>query len=108
MPTMPNLVGLELSAAQAALQATGVLNLSSIGYFGNWPITVQWVSEALASLWTADTSLITADSDITVDTSMALFPGQVLSQSIQAGNAVSMNAPISLSVIEYPVSVAYP
>lgn len=108
MPTMPTVVGLDLQQAEQTLETAGVLSPAALGYFGSWPITVRWVSRALASLWTADTSLITADSNVTVDFQLSLLPGQVLSQSIQPGSSVSANSPLSLSVIEFPVAVAYP
>jgi beta-lactam-binding protein with PASTA domain len=80
---MPNIVGLELEAAQAALTGAGVLNASAIGYFGSWPITVNWQTPAFA----ADT---------------------VLSQSVTAGNQVAANSPITLGVSIPKTAVAYP
>jgi len=41
---MPNVVGLNLQDAQTSLTNAGILVPSSIGYFGNWPITVNWLS----------------------------------------------------------------
>lgn len=83
MPTMPNIVGLELPAAQAALQSAGVLNLSSIGYFGTWPITVSWQRSTKP-------------------------PSTITAQSPPNGATVAVNAAISLTAAEYPVGVAYP
>ena len=39
---MPNVVGLNLEAATLSLENAGVVVLSSIGYFGTWPISVTW------------------------------------------------------------------
>jgi len=47
---MPNVVGLELQAAEKALQSAGVLVPSTLGYFGQWPITAKWVSAYTAPL----------------------------------------------------------
>lgn len=83
MPTMPNIVGLELETAQNTLQAAGVVNPLTLGYFGTWPINVTWVSRA--PLW-----------------------GQVLSQSPSSGATVTANASISLTCAGYPMGVVYP
>lgn len=108
---MPNLIGLELSEAQATLQAAGVLNPDSLGYFGAWPISVQWVSaDSVPLFFTADSS-VTADSSITVDDyflSLLTFPGSIVNQSLGAGTSVSQNALLQLTAVQYPISVAYP
>ena len=83
MPTMPNVVGLELPAAQAALQSAGVLNLSSIGYFGTWPITVSWQRSTKPA-------------------------STVLTQSPSSGATVAVNAAITLGAAEFPMGVVYP
>ena len=80
---MPNVVGLELPAAQLALQTAGILVLTSIGYFGTWPITVIWVQSKQP-------------------------PGTVLAQNPVAGNFVPVNGNVIFTVSEYPMSVAYP
>lgn len=83
MPTMPNVVGLELPAAQLALQSAGVLVLSSIGYFGTWPITVSWKSSTKP-------------------------PSTITAQSPSSGTTVAANTAVTLTAAEYPFAVAYP
>jgi len=83
MPTMPNLVGLELSATQSALQAAGVIDPNSIGYFGTWPISVTWKSSASVK-------------------------GTVTAQSPSSGATVGVNPSISLTVSEFPLGAVYP
>jgi beta-lactam-binding protein with PASTA domain len=80
---MPNVVGLEYQAAQVSLQAAGVLVLSSIGYFGVFPITPIWQPSKQPS-------------------------NTVLAQSIAQGTQVAANTPISLNIAQFPVSVASP
>lgn len=81
---MPNLIGLNFSEAQQSLQAAGILNLSTIGYFGTFPITPVFVLSPVA-------------------------PGIVTGQSIAAGTPlVPVNTPITLTMAEYPFGVACP
>jgi beta-lactam-binding protein with PASTA domain len=82
-PTMPFLVGLELYEAIEVLQAVGIYVPSKIGYFGTFPISVIWQKSTQ-------------------------FPGTVLAQSIPFGQTVTVNFPITLTVSEYPVAVAFP
>lgn len=83
MPTMPNLIGTQLSGTQAALQAASVLNLNSIGYFGTWPITVKWQPSASSK-------------------------GAVTAQSPASGATVAVNPSINLTVSEFPLASVYP
>jgi beta-lactam-binding protein with PASTA domain len=83
MPTMPNLLGMELSGTQAALQSAGVLNLNSIGYFGIWPITVKWQSSPSTK-------------------------GTITAQSPTSGATVAVNPSINLTVSDFPVGSVYP
>lgn len=83
MPTMPNVVGLELAAAEASLTTAGVLNTSTLGYFGTWPITAVWQSGAVA-------------------------PTVVITQSPANGASVAVNASVTLHVAVPKISVAYP
>lgn len=83
MPNMPNLVGLELYSAQAALQSAGILVPASIGYFGIWPIGVLWQKSTFPS-------------------------ATVLTQSIASGNPTTVNTPLTLGVSQYRTAVAYP
>lgn len=83
MATMPNVVGLELAAAQLALQTAGVLVPASIGYFGTWPITVKWQSTNKP-------------------------PSTITAQSPSSGQTVAANAAVTLTAAEYPIAVVYP
>lgn len=83
MLIMPNLVGLELSGTQATLQAAGVLNPNSLGYFGTWPITVKWQPSTSPK-------------------------GTVTVQSPASGANVAVNPAISLTVSEFPMASVYP
>lgn len=82
MPTMPNLVGLNLQEAEATLESAGVINLSTLGYFGVWPITATWVAGAKA--------------------------GIVQAQSPASSSQVVANSPIALTLGQYAVGVSYP
>lgn len=110
MPTMPNLLGLEICEAEASLQSAGVLNPNAIGYFGTWPITVLWQAVRLAALiLTADSILVTADSILTVDEYVfSLAPGTIIAQSFLPGVTVLQNAPLQLTVVSSPLGQVYP
>src|SRR5579872_6589054 len=110
MPTMPNLIGIEVSAMQAVLQAAGVLNPNSIGYFDTWPITIKWTAPgAVVSILTADLTTITADSVIPVDeNALSTGPGIIVNQSIGSGSVVAQNVALQLTAVDYPIAVAYP
>lgn len=84
MATMPNVVGLQLPTAQAALQTNGVLVLTSLGYFSTWPITVTWK---------AGTGKV---------------PGTVTAQNPSNGSQVAANSAIALSCAEFPIGAVYP
>lgn len=82
MPTMPSVVGRNLEDATALLEAAGVVNPNSVGYFGTWPISAVWVKA----------------------------PGQsfnVTAQSPASGSTVAVNVSIVLSVIQPPLGVSY-
>jgi beta-lactam-binding protein with PASTA domain len=83
VPTMPNLVGLELWDAIGVLEEVGIYVPSKVGYFGVFPISVIWRQSSVAA-------------------------GTVLLQSIQTGQNVKPNFPITLTVSDYPISVAFP
>lgn len=83
MPTMPDVVGLGLDAAQASLQTAGVLDTSSLGYFGAWPITVNWSTSANR-----------------FDT--------VTAQSPSSGATVTANSAVTLTVTNKSLGVVYP
>jgi beta-lactam-binding protein with PASTA domain len=80
---MPNLVGLEYLAALAALQSAGIFVPAALGYFGAYPISIVWQRSNLA-------------------------PGTVLAQSPLALGYSPVNGPVTLTVSEFPVSVAFP
>lgn len=108
MPTMPNLYGLNLQEAEQALTLAGVLNQSALGYFGSWPISVQWTNSQALDGFTADGNW-TADSVQPVDQGTPfLNPGTVIGQSIVAGSSAAVNASVQLTVIQYPMGVSYP
>lgn len=83
MATMPNLIGLELPAAELALKNAGVLAPASLGFFGNWPISVTWVANSKA-------------------------PGVILTQSPSASATVAANASVTLTASQPSMSIAYP
>lgn len=83
MPTMPNLVGTQLSGTQATLQAASVLDLNAIGYFGTWPIAVKWQPSVSPK-------------------------GTVTVQSPAFNTAVAVNPAINLTVSEFPLGSIYP
>jgi beta-lactam-binding protein with PASTA domain len=83
MPTMPNLVGMELSGTQGALQSAGVIVPNSIGYFGTWPITVTWQASPSGK-------------------------GIVTAQSPSSGANVVVNPSINLTVADFPLGAVYP
>lgn len=87
--TFPNVVGLRLVQAQQALEAAGALVPATLGYFGDWPVTITWVQG------------ITPAGTL-------LQPGLVVAQNPAPGTAITANAPILLTVTEEPVSVATP
>lgn len=84
MPTMPNVVGLKLGTAQASLQAAGVLNLNTLGYFSTWPITVSWQAGT------------------------GKPPSTVTAQTPNSGNTIAANGAVALSCAEFPIAVVYP
>lgn len=84
MPTMPNVVGLNIDEATAALETAGVLNTAGVGYFGTWPITVNWEVES------------------------GVAPGIVAAQSPAASDTIAENAAVILTTSNLPVAVIYP
>jgi hypothetical protein len=86
--TFPNLIGLPLAMAQQALEQSGALNPVALGYFGTWPITILWQSAGPQGA--------------------LMEPGIVTGQLPAPFTAITVNAPIVLTVTEAPVSVATP
>lgn len=81
---MPYLVGQLLWQALQDLQDAGILVPAKIGYFGTYPITVDWLG---------------SDTD----------HGVVQSQSIAPYTPnVPVNTPITLTVNDYVPAVAFP
>jgi hypothetical protein len=81
---MPNLVGLILQEALQDLQDAGILVPALLGYFGTYPITVDWIEST--------------DNH-----------GVVQAQSIAPYTTdVAPNTPITLTVNDYVVAVAFP
>lgn len=81
MPTMPNVVGLDYYAAQLSLQQAGIF--VPPGYFQPAQITASFVRSAQGG-------------------------GTVLAQAPASGIQVAAGAPLSLTLAEFPVSVAFP
>jgi beta-lactam-binding protein with PASTA domain len=84
MATMPNLVGLGYPAALASLVAAGVRVLP-LGYFQTDPVTLIWLKATAGKVG-----------------------GVVTLQTPSNGATIAPNAAVSLTVANYPVSVAYP
>ncbi len=87
--TFPNVVGLPYLIAQEALQTSGAVNPAALGYFGTWPITILWLTTDVAS-------------------GILMEPGIVTEQFPLPFSPIVENAPILLTVTEYPLSVATP
>lgn len=84
MATMPNVVGLEYPDALKALVTAGVRVLP-LGYFQADPVTLAWVPRGTVK------------------------PGFVTAQSPSSGaTGVIANSPVTLTVANYTMSVAYP
>lgn len=81
MPTMPNLVGLNLQEAEAALESAGVINLATLSYFSVWPVSPTWVNGGKG--------------------------GIVQAQSPASSSQVVANSPIALTLGQYAVGVSY-
>ena len=83
MPTMPNVVGLNIESAELSLTNSGVLDQNSIGYFGTWPITAEWQTSNQS-------------------------PSVVIAQAPDPDATVAVNTSITLTVAGFPVGVVYP
>ena len=91
MPTMPNVVGLNITEATANLILAGITpdnglvsgNYVTIGYFSQWPITITWIKAP------------------------GIKPAQVTAQSPASGTTnVAFNAAINLTVSNFPMAVS--
>lgn len=80
---MPNITGQLLDDALLILQQVGVLKPQALGYFGTYPISVDWIASSAP-------------------------PSTVLAQSISPGSTFTVNMPITLTCSEFPISVAFP
>ncbi len=87
--TFPNVVGLPYSMAQEALEASGAVNPAALGYFGTWPITIQW---------TQNRGHVGA----------LMGPGIVTEQKPLPFTVIVENAPVLLTVTEVPIGLATP
>lgn len=84
MATMPNVVGLEYSAALAALVTAGVRVLP-FGYFQVDPVVLTWIKSTVTR------------------------SGFVTTQSPASGATnIAANSAVTLTVSNLPMSVAYP
>lgn len=79
MPTMPNLIGLNYDAALAAMTAAGVRSIQ-LGYFQTDPVTVGWIKGGT--------------------------PGVVVAQNPNAGQALALNSPVTITMTSYPMGVS--
>lgn len=79
MPTMPNVVGLQIQNALAYMVAAGV-RVVPLGYFQTDPVTMSWVKTAQ-------------------------LPGYVIEQTPLFGASMTPNAPAVLAISSYPMSV---
>lgn len=90
-----------------------MLNPAALGFFLPWPIRARWIPRATAlGLYTADSSNWSADgeyptADVDVD-ALDLEPGTVVEQSVGPGNEIAQNAPLILTMVEFPIGVTYP
>jgi hypothetical protein len=80
---MPNLTGLEYPMALLALQQVGILVPGALGYFGTYPVSIRWQTSPFA-------------------------PGTVLAQLPIPGTVMAVNSPLTLTVAEFPMAVAFP
>ncbi len=80
MPTMPNLIGLQVQNALAYMVAAGVRVLP-LGYFQVDPVTVSWLKTAQR-------------------------PGFIIDQIPAFGAVIAANAPAVLMISAYPMAVS--
>jgi hypothetical protein len=83
LPPPVVVVNIMPSVAIQALQQVGIFVPTSLGYFGTFPISVQWAASPLA-------------------------PGIVLAQVPQPGTFIPANGAVMLTASEFPMSVAFP
>lgn len=83
MASMPNVLGEEYVLALNNLQTAGVVNPSSIGYFGTYPVTIDWIKSTKT-------------------------PGSVTAQSPVSGTTVAVNSAVILTVSQFPVGIVFP
>lgn len=92
MPTMPALVGLNWQQATAVLIQASITPdnglvpgtvYPTVGYFDKWPVTITWVVGG-----------------------SGVLPGQVTAQLPAAGVTIAFNAPISLTLANYPMGIS--
>jgi beta-lactam-binding protein with PASTA domain len=77
---MPNVVGLDLPAAQQSLVSAGVRSVT-LGYFQTDPVSVAWAKSTAA-------------------------PGFVTAQAPNSGATVALDSAVTLTVSAFPVSVS--
>lgn len=78
MPTMPNVVGLEIADALTSMTKAGAR--AALGYFQTDPVTIRWA--------------------------VGGKPGFVTAQTPASGATVAVNAPTTLTAGVFPTSVA--
>ena len=83
---MPSLVGEEYREALGLLESSGIVNPLLIQYYGSYPVTIDWIAPI-----------------------KGIPAGTVTAQSIYPGTSIqAVNLPITLTVTEFPISVAFP
>jgi beta-lactam-binding protein with PASTA domain len=80
MPTMPNLIGLQVQNALAYMVAAGV-RVVPLGYFQVDPVTMSWVKTAQ-------------------------LPGYIVEQNPSFGTSMAANSAAVLTISSYPMSVS--
>ena len=81
MPTMPNVVGVEVADALTAMVNAGV-RVVPLGYFQADPVTITWVKSATVK------------------------PGFVTAQFPSTGTTMAANSAALLNAVGYPMGVA--
>ena len=80
---MPNLVGMNLMQGVGVLENMGLITFYGWWYQGNYPITVNWQINPLQ-------------------------PGIITAQSVPANTSYTANAPLTLTVNQYPIAATFP
>lgn len=102
-PNTPSVVGLNYPEAQMALQKAGLYVPASVGYFGTFPISIQWRTSAPSGFAFGISAF-----GVGAFGSLAKAPGIVVDQYPTPTMYSPPNAPIVLGCFEFPFGVAFP